>query len=91
MVRMNNNERSLGPANAVKYYAGTNFPATMYICRFGEDNELGVPEWITSEFADNLVRIRGLVMADSQDFFECYYKQVRAAPCVYFFRSVYFF
>lgn len=81
MIQMDNTEKSLGPANAVKFYAGINFPATMYVCRFTEDNDitaggLGVPEWILHEFEDNLVDIRTLQIADSDESFGCYYKQV---------------
>lgn len=39
---MRNDEKSLGAANAIKFYAGVNFPATLYICRFEDDNALGM-------------------------------------------------
>jgi hypothetical protein len=38
---MRNDEKSFGKANAIKFYAGVNFPATLYICRFEDDNALG--------------------------------------------------
>lgn len=41
MFVMSNTEKSLGKADSVKFYAGVNFPATMYVCRYEEDDEIG--------------------------------------------------
>jgi soluble lytic murein transglycosylase-like protein len=41
MFVMSNTEKSLGAADSIKFYAGVNFPATLYICRYERDDDYG--------------------------------------------------
>lgn len=76
MLRHAVNDKSYGAANAIKYYASSNFPATIYVCRFATDNTNGVPTWITREFSDDLLYSRQLVTSVDGYKFPCYTKAI---------------
>ena len=72
-VRMQKAEKSFGKAEKIKFYASVNFPSIIYICRFEEDNDdVGVPKWITKGYSDRRLTIEGIVLASSQEYFGCY-------------------
>ncbi len=72
MFRMLSGEKNYGSVNAIKFYASTNFPADMYVCRYQDDNDLGVPTWITNNYDGRYARSRQLLLRDTSDYFDCY-------------------
>lgn len=76
MLRTSRSDSSFGASGAIKFYASTNFPATLYICRFIDDNTNGVPSWITSEYSAEYLFARQVVIAFTGQRFQCYQKEV---------------
>lgn len=78
MWRIRNSEKSYGATGAIKFYAGLNFAATLYVCRYEGDNGNGVPSWITSEYSSLYTTSRKVTLSGSGNAFACYYKSVPA-------------
>ncbi|CAM9318942.1 unnamed protein product, partial [Ectocarpus fasciculatus] len=74
MMRVRFNDRYKGLASDEYFYGAVNFPAYIYICRFIDDNEKGVPSWILNEYSDSNTSITQLNVNIENDAFGCYYK-----------------
>jgi hypothetical protein len=69
--------KALGAYDSIKFWAGFNFPAFLYLCRYEEDNNLGIPGWITDQYSSKYLSIRGILMADTGNYFGCFYKEIK--------------
>lgn len=89
MFRMNNNVKYKGKAEEILYYASTNFPAKIYICRYIDDNANGIPQWLSSGYNDKYIAINQIVLANSLLQFGCFENKVsgiynsNTSSCVY--------
>eukprot|EP00597_Dinobryon_sp_UTEXLB2267_P013680 CAMPEP_0170107482 /NCGR_PEP_ID=MMETSP0020_2-20130122/5999_1 /TAXON_ID=98059 /ORGANISM="Dinobryon sp., Strain UTEXLB2267" /LENGTH=1426 /DNA_ID=CAMNT_0010332015 /DNA_START=627 /DNA_END=4904 /DNA_ORIENTATION=+ len=82
MYQMNNAEKYYGPANTIKFYGSTNFPAYIYICRPEDDNSgppfgVGVPSWLTDSYnSRNVSVVRISLATTTAPKYGCFYQYV---------------
>eukprot|EP01038_Epipyxis_sp_PR26KG_P011932 gene11932-15972_t len=88
MFRMSNSDRSYGAAETIKFYAGINFPAYIYVCRSDLDNGVTsdssnddtslMPKWLVNGYNDRNSSIVKINLetggSSSKNYFKCYYK-----------------
>lgn len=74
IIQQYNDEKSKGNANTARFYASINFPAKVYVCRDTEDDEFGIPKWITSNWNDRNVSVTRVGLVGSTTVFECFYR-----------------
>ena len=77
MMRMPFNDRYLGAANDEYFYGAVNFPAYIYVCRYLDDDEKGVPSWILKEYNDQNITITQLNINVKNFVFGCHYSYTR--------------
>ena len=77
MFRWREDDRGTGDENEILFYGSVNFPTNLYICRDEDDNEVGIPPWITRGFDDRRRRFVSdqLRLGSSSPFtqFECFH------------------
>jgi hypothetical protein len=73
MMRLHSEDRYSGSADQVYFYGAFNLPAHVYVCRYTEDNENGVPPWILRDLNSENASITQIATDISGDVFECYY------------------
>jgi hypothetical protein len=66
-------DRATGDEDEILFYGSVNFPSYIYICRDVEDNDIGVPNWITEGYSARNKSIYQLKFNSPDTTFECYY------------------
>lgn len=68
-------DKSYGAADAVKFYAGVNFPSNIFVCRSELDNAVGVPNWLQKEYRSDFL-ITDQIEITYSGTFACYMRAV---------------
>lgn len=73
MLRTSMNDKSVGKANSIKFYASVNFPAFVYVCRDQRDNGRGIPSWIKNGYNAQNVSVTRFFIQSTQTYFGCFF------------------
>ena len=75
IMRMFENEKGRGRANAVNFYAAINFPATIYVCRSETDNLKAIPSWLTSApWSGRNTSVVKLKLSTGTEYYGCFFR-----------------
>ena len=78
MMRQALEEKAVGFANNIRFWAATNLKSTVYVCRDERDNKLGIPQWILENYSSLNRTATRFKLKFTDAYFECFY-QVREA------------
>jgi len=74
MVQSSQSDKYKGSSTATRFYASTNLPASVYVCRNAADNERGVPLWLSQGWdATNRTVIEMIYKNDPNIIYECWF------------------